>query len=206
MTPTVRNRSYGATMAEPPAYTTRPLDTETWSAFEALAARHNGVWNGCWCTWFITSDRPRTFDGNRDLKRRCVEAGTNHAALVFDGDRAVAWCEYGTPEQLPNIHHRKEYDATTTRLPDYRITCFFVDRAYRRQGVAAVALRGALDLIARAGGGVVEGYPHDLPPDKKVSASFLYNSTRTMYEDAGFTYDRPKGQGNCVMVRTVAPA
>jgi hypothetical protein len=26
-----------------------------------------------------------------------------------------------------------------------------------------------------------------------------------MYEREGFTYDRPKGQGNCVMVREVAP-
>jgi hypothetical protein len=27
-----------------------------------------------------------------------------------------------------------------------------------------------------------------------------------MYEREGFTYDRPKGQGNCVMVRTVPPS
>jgi hypothetical protein len=30
---------------------------------------------------------------------------------VFDGEVAVAWCEYGTPEELPNIYHRKEYEA-----------------------------------------------------------------------------------------------
>jgi hypothetical protein len=35
-------------------------------------------------------------------------------------------------------------------------------------------------------------------------SSFLYNGTRAMYEREGFTYDRPKGQGNCVMVRQVA--
>ena len=35
--------------------------------------------------------------------------------------------------------------------------------------------------------------------------ALLYNGTRTMYEREGFTYDRPKGQGNCVMVREVAP-
>jgi hypothetical protein len=39
-----------------------------------------------------------------------------------------------------------------------------------------------------------------------VSASFLYNGTRQMFEDAGFTYDRPKGKNNCVMSITVAPA
>ncbi len=125
---------------------------------------------------------------------------------MFDGEEAVAWCEYGPPAELPNIHHRKEYLATLDLMPDYRLTCFFVDRRYRRKGLATVALRGAVDLIAQAGGGVVEGYPHDIPPGKKMSASFLYNVTRTLYEREGFTYIRPKGQGNCVMRRTVAPS
>ena len=72
-------------------------------------------------------------------------------------------------------------------------------------GVAAAALRGALDLIAKAGRGV-EGYPHDIPEGKKISSSFLYNATRSVYEQAGFTYERPKdkGKGNCVMTTTIA--
>lgn len=123
----------------------------------ALAERHNGVWGGCWCTWFH-----RPFDdatkalGGRAVKQRLVEAGRAHAALVFDGDEAVAWCEYGSVEELPNIYHRKEWEAGVVRKPDYRLTCLFVDRRYRRQGVAAVAVQGALELIARAGGGLVE--------------------------------------------------
>jgi len=73
--------------------------------------------------------------------------------VVFDGDEAVAWCQYGSPEELPNITHRREVEAAGDPPPDYRITCFFVDRRYRRKGMAGVALRGALDLIALAGGG-----------------------------------------------------
>ena len=45
------------------------------------------------------------------------------AALVVDGDEAIAWCEYGTPEELPTIHHRKQYEAELDVLPDYRLTC-----------------------------------------------------------------------------------
>jgi GMP synthase (glutamine-hydrolysing) len=44
----------------------------------------------------------------------------------------VAWCEYGTPEELPRIYHRKEYEAGLDRLPDYRLTCFFVDNGLLR--------------------------------------------------------------------------
>lgn len=187
--------------------TVRALGPDTWPAFAALAERHHGVWGGCWCTWFHTmsSEKERDADANRALKERLVCEGRAHAALVFDGDVAVGWCQYGPPAELPNIKHRKQYDATSQQLPDYRVTCFFVDRHYRRQGVAGVALRGALDLIAHAGGGLVEGYPHDIA-GAKVSASFLYSATRTTFEEAGFTYDRPKGTKNCVMTKQVAPA
>jgi hypothetical protein len=187
--------------------TVRALGPETWGAFADLAERHNGVWGGCWCTWFHTMHAEKTFEteSNRELKERLVREGKAHAALVFDGDEAVGWCEYGSCEELPNIYHRKEYDATNDVRPDYRLTCFFIDTRYRRRGVSAVALRGALDLIARAGGGVVEGYPHDTE-GKKKSASFLYNGTRSLFERAGFELVRTKGKSNTVMRRTVAPA
>jgi GNAT superfamily N-acetyltransferase len=181
-------------------YVVKPLGPGTWDAFAQLVERHNGVWGGCWCTWFHTMHDEKTFDAqnNRALKEELVREGRAHAALVFDGDLAVAWCQYGSPAELPNIYHRKEYEATLDRLPDYRLTCFFVDKKYRRKGVAGVALRGVLELIAQAGGGTVEGYPHQTD-GKKVSASFLYSATRSLFEDAGFAYIRPKGKKNCVM-------
>jgi len=188
-------------------HTVRPLGLDTWDAYAALIERHNGVWGGCWCLAFHpkTPERGQSFDGNRSLKRRLVEEGAAHAALVFDGERAIGWCQFGTPAELPAIYHRKQYEAEADGPPDYRITCFFVDRDHRRAGVSASALRGALQLIAEAGGGVVEGYPQDTQ-GKKTSASFLYNGTRSLFERAGFTFDRPKGKHHCVMRAIVAPA
>jgi GNAT superfamily N-acetyltransferase len=142
-------------------------------------------------------------EDNRALKERLVSEGLAHAALVFDGDAAVAWCQYGTPAELPHIYHRKEYEAGLGTLPDYRLTCLFVDKNYRRRGVAGVALGGALDLIAQAGGGLVEAYPQDTA-GQQVSPTFLYNGTRRLFEQADFSYDRPKGRYHCVMSKTVA--
>lgn len=183
-------------------YPVKPLGPDTWDAFARLAERHNGVFGGCWCTWFHTLHAEKTFtaEGNRALKQRLVNEGRAHAALVFEGDEAVAWCQYGSAEELPNIYHRKEYEADLDRLPDYRITCLFVDKKYRRKGMSALALRGALGLIAQAGGGVVEGYPHDTDGQK---VSVLYNGTRSLFERAGFTYVRPKGMKNCVMRKEI---
>jgi GNAT superfamily N-acetyltransferase len=195
-------------------YAIKPLNPDTWNAFAQLAERYNGCWNavhgscwaqggGCWCMRFQRSCAPRQADeGNRARKERLVNEGRAHAALVFDGDAAVAWCEYGTPEELPNIYHRKEYLAGLGTLPDYRLTCLFVDKTYRGQGMAGVALRGALGLIAQAGGGVVEAYPQDTGGEQ-ISAFFLYNGTRSLFEQAGFSYDRPKGKYHCVMRKTI---
>jgi GNAT superfamily N-acetyltransferase len=183
-------------------YRLEALAPDTWDAFAGLAERHNGVFGGCWCTWFHTmhAEKQFTAEGNRELKQRLVDEGRAHAALVFDGDEAVAWCEYGPPTELPNIYHRKQYDEENDVQADYRITCMFVDRRYRRKGLAAVALQGALDLISAAGGGIVEGYPHD-PQGKRVAV--LYDGTRSLFERAGFTYIRPKGTRNCVMRKHV---
>ena len=188
-------------------FTVRPLAPTTWDAFADLAERHNGVWGGCWCTWFHTMHDEKTFDAgdNRALKERLVNEGRAHAALVFDGDEAVAWCQFGSPQELPNVKHRKEYEAELDSLPDYRLTCFFVDKRYRRRGVSALALQGALAIIAKAGGGVVEAYPQDTG-GKKITASFLYSVTRSLFEQAGFSYVRPKGKNHTVMRKAVNAA
>ena len=74
-----------------------------------MAERHNGAFGGCWCTWFQTmsAGKEHSYDENRSLRRRLVDECRAHTALVYDGDEAVAWCEYGSPAELPNIYHRR---------------------------------------------------------------------------------------------------
>ena len=191
-------------------YTIRALGADTWDAFAALCERNNGAgMGGCWCCWFheaTMSEREteiRACGGNEQYKHQRVLDGRAHAALAFEGDEAVGWCEYGPPSELPGVYHAKELAASGDPLPDFRLTCFFVDRRHRGRGVATAALHGALELIAHAGGGVVETYPRDAPG--KTSASFLYNGVRPMFEKAGFAYVRPKGTKNCIMRLTVTP-
>ena len=157
-------------------YRTAALSQQTWPRFEALAAKHNGVWGGCWCTWFHASSPERQEGGedNRPFKERLVCEGRAHAALVVSDDVAVGWCQYGRLDELTHIKNRKPYEAGQPTPADWRITCFFIDRDHRRQGVAALALEGAIDLIAAEGGGIVESFPHDVA-GQKTSASFLHN-------------------------------
>jgi len=186
-------------------YSIRPVDTETWGAYAALLDKHHGAGfgDGCWCTRFHPrAETGSTDESGRACKERLVREGKAHAALVFDGDVAVGWCQFGTPAELPRIYHKKEYEAGLVSLPEYRLTCIFVDRNRRREGMARVTVDGAVDLIARLGGGLVEAYPHDTT-GRTMSSTFIYDGTRSMFEKAGFDYERPKGKNNCVMRKVV---
>lgn len=86
-------------------------------------------------------------------RKKLVKEERAHAALVFDGDICVAWCQFGPPQELPNIYHKKEVESKMT-MPDWRITCIFVDKDYRKKGLSFFALNGALELIKNLGGGL----------------------------------------------------
>jgi GNAT superfamily N-acetyltransferase len=187
-------------------FTTKPLDETTWLDFARLVERHNGVWSGCWCMSFHPEGigRSKTAAQNRAEKERRVREGRAHAALVFDGVTCVGWCQFGSTEELPRIKSRAAYGEGLTALPDWRITCFFVDKAYRGKGVAATALEGALNEIARLGGGTVESYPEDAD-GRTVSSSFLHNGTAPMFERQGFKRTRRIGKNRWVLTKRLKP-
>jgi len=184
----------------------RPLDEATWPDFARLVSSHNGVWGGCWCMAFHPEGvgRSRTPEQNRLEKERRVREGRAHAALVYDGETCVGWCQFGSPDELPRIKNKRAYLPGLTDPPDWRITCFFVDKAYRGQGVASAALEGALREIDRLGGGTVESYPEDVE-DRSVSASFLHNGTIAMFERHGFERTRRLGKNHWVVTRVLHP-
>jgi GNAT superfamily N-acetyltransferase len=186
-------------------FSVKALDEGTWPDFADLVMRHNGIWGGCWCMSFHPEGlRGKTAAQNRAEKAGRVRAGRAHAALVYDGAACVGWCQFGPPEELPRIKNRREYDKGFTVAPDWRITCFFVDRAYRGHGVAATALAGALDQIANLGGGSVESYPDDAE-GRSVSGSFLHNATLSLFQQHGFETGRRIGKHRCVATKVVKP-
>lgn len=189
------------------ALVVRSLDVETWPDFAALVERHGGVWGGCWCMAFHEEGvgRGHTPAGNRAAKQARVEQGRAHAALVYDGGLCVGWCQFGPTGELPRIKHRRAYLAVVADAPDWRITCFFVDKTRRGRGIAAVALAGALEQIAHLGGGLVESYPEDMD-GRTLSGSFLHNSSVAMFEAQGFERTRRIGKHRWVVARTVPPA
>jgi ribosomal protein S18 acetylase RimI-like enzyme len=209
-----------------PPYVTRELSPETWPDFARLFSRGNG-WDFCWCMHF---HRCRTSRENKRLRTRAeksaqnrrdkrarVESGTTHGILVYAEGVPVGWCQYGRSAELPRIDESPHYRARCRKSGAcnlWRITCFVVDKRYRKQGIARVALRAALESIQAQGGGIVEAYP--LLPWESLCRSELRRRGRTpafgnvsthgtssIFEQEGFKAIAPFGHLNVLMRRTV---
>lgn len=189
-------------------YRTALLTAATWADFAGLVEAHHGVWGGCWCMGFHPEGvgRGHTAQGNREAKRAHTLAGTVHQILVYADDECVGWCQYGSPAELPTIVNRKTYDRGVAELPAWRIGCIFTATAHRGRGVARCAVGGALEAIARAGGGVVEAYPEQTAERPPQRGAYLHTGPESLYEQFGFVRDRRIAKWRWVMRAEVPPA
>ncbi len=181
----------------------RELGRETWPDFARFFESRHPVWGGCWCVAFHLKpgEPPGTAAENRAYKERLVRANQSHASLVYDGADVVGWCQFGPPAELPaRMIGNGKLDVAP---PDWRITCFLVDRDRRGEGIAKAALRGALRIIATKGGGTVDGYPIAIPRGKPYSNNFLWSGAASMFAELGFRRLGNLGSSKLVMRKVV---
>lgn len=188
--------------ADPTGMRVVPLGPQTWAEFAELVRRNNGIFGGCWCIGFHL-ERKLVLD-HEVAKRDLVFSDAAHAALVLDeSGRAHAWAQFGSVNELPGIKHRRAYDKEPPPVPDWRITCVYVDPKHRGRGLARLAVEGALDLIAAAGGGRVEAIS-ETTDGRVAHGRFLFSATAELLEDLDFTRVRQVGKHAWILSRVVA--
>ena len=181
------------------SYRTAPLSPETWDDFAALVEANNGVWGGCWCMGFHADGLTKDRAANKSAKQAHVGNGTVHQMLVYAGDEAVGWCQYGSPAELPNIKNSAAYDKDLVELPDWRIGCIFTGKGHRGSGVARAAVTAVLDAIRAGGGGLVEAYPEQVDDRPPQRGAYFHTGPETLFEELGFTRDRRIAKWRWVM-------
>ncbi len=141
-------------------------------------------------------------EANRRDHRALLLGGRAHGILVYRGGEPIGWCQFGRREELPRIEGGRKYRAIVGDLgepPRWRITCFFVDRPYRRAGVARLALHAALQSIRRHGGGIVEAYP-----TTHHRAVAIWFGTVSMFTRERFRTVRPFGRSHVLVRRRLS--
>jgi GNAT superfamily N-acetyltransferase len=164
--------------------TIHPLTPDLWPAFEDLFGTH-GASNGCWCMyWRIGSaynKRPRT--QNKAAFRSIVKRGPPPGLVAFAGDLAVGWCQITPRDELPWLDHSRMLQRVDD-VPVWSLSCFYVRRGYRRQGVMTALITAAVKAARRARAIALEAYPVDT--DQPKSSSNLYTGTAASFVRAGF--------------------
>lgn len=171
---------------------THPLSPGRWNDFEALFGER-GAYGGCWCMWWRITRREfeeQQGDGNRKAMKAIVESGEIPGLLFYSGEKAIAWCSIAPRENYASLNRSrilKKLDDT----PVWSLVCFFVDTAYRNQGLIQEVLRGAIEYVRDQGGKVIEAYP-TVPKGERLPPVSSYMGLPSMFEKAGFVeFARP---------------
>jgi GNAT superfamily N-acetyltransferase len=165
-------------------FTVHPLTPDLWPALEDLFGK-GGASNGCWCMyWRIGSGYyKRAREKNKMALRQIVKHGPPPGLLAFDGDRAVGWCQLTPREDLPWLAQARFFERVDD-APVWSLSCFYVRRGYRKQGVMSALIAAALQAAKRLRAPAVEAYPVDTA--RPESTSNLFTGTVSTFLRAGF--------------------
>jgi len=133
--------------------------------------------------------------------RGLCESGQPPGVIAYIDNVPVGWCSVSPRAGLSRLVNSRTVPKVDDQ-PVWSVICFVVRAGYRRKGVAAAMLDGAVGYARSQGAHVVEGYPLDTQ-GAKLSSTFAYVGTVTMFESAGFSRVMPTTSSHGGILRWV---
>jgi GNAT superfamily N-acetyltransferase len=122
--------------------------------------------------------------GNKRALRRLVDSGETPGLLAYLGKEPIGWCAVAPRERYVALARSRVLRPVDDR-PVWSISCLFVSKPYRRRGISSRLLGAAVDLAARRGARIVEGYPVE-PYADRAPDPFLWTGVPSAFRKAGF--------------------
>jgi len=143
----------------------------------------------CWCSYFRVRGRDwtnATPAENRELLSAAARRRHHAPGLVaYDEGTVVGWVSLGPREDYERLAYSKVL-APIDDVPVWSIVCFVVGRKSRGRGVAGELLVAAIDYAREHGAKMLEAYPVEVSPGKRIPAASAYQGTLRMFERARF--------------------
>ena len=181
-----------------------PLTPSRWSDLERLFGAR-GACGGCWCmAWRVPRSQWEAQKGlpNKRALRRLVDAGPPPGVLAYRDGVPVGWCAVAPRASYPVLSRSRVLAPVDDRAV-WSITCLFVRKAERRQGVSRRLLQAAVAFARSNGARIVEGYP--VEPDRDQPDPFVWTGLASAFRAAGFHEVARRSAARPIMRRILRP-
>jgi GNAT superfamily N-acetyltransferase len=164
-----------------------PLTKDKWKDFELLFGE-KGACGGCWCMWWkLTRSEFERHKGeaNKRLMKHSVELDEMPGILAYYNDEPIGWCAVAPREKYPALERSRVLKRIDER-PVWSVTCFYINKSYRKAGLTTAFLEFIIDYCRKKGAEIIEGYPID-PIKSSMPPVFAWTGFASSFRKAGFT-------------------
>ena len=127
-------------------------------------------------------DEARVYE-TRQMHKSIVDAGTSTGLLAYSHGEVAGWVAVEPRSAYPKLAHSRALKPVDDQ-PVWSVTCFFVAKKFRRNGITVELLKAAIEHVKAMGGKIVEGYPVDAKKD--MAAPFAFTGIASAFKQAGF--------------------
>ena len=189
--------------------TFHPATSDRWPDLEELFGER-GACGGCWCMfWRLPRKQFDAGKGatNKKAFKAIVRSDAEPGVIAYLDREPIGWCAIAPREHYIALERSRILQPVDDQ-PVWSISCLFVKKPYRRRGISTQMLRAAVDLAAKHGARVVEGYPV-APSMETMPDPFLWHGIPSAFIAAGFKEVLRRSQSRPIMrksTRSSTPA
>ncbi len=179
------------------------LTAATWKKYETLMGEKGGCGN-CWCMFFrlpykeFQANKP---GGNKILAKKLVNKGKPVGLIASLGEEPVGWIALAPREDYMKLENSRSFKPIDDK-PVWSITCFFVKKEYRHQGLSNQLIKGAVAFARKKKIKVLEAYPA-IPYAENVPHPFLWVGVLSSFKKNGFEVVRQSSKSRAMVRREV---
>ena len=162
------------------------LDKSKWKDFEKLFGER-GACGGCWCmAWRLKRSefQKQSGEGNKKAVKKLVNANETIGILAYYNDEPIGWCAVAPRDKYVRLGNSKVLKRIDDK-PVWSITCFFIDKKYRRHGISTELIKAVIKFCKSKSVKIIEAYP-TVPYSENIPAAFAWTGIPSAFEKAGF--------------------
>ena len=166
--------------------TFQPVTPDTLQDFMTVMGPRGGT-GGCWCMYWRRTKQEfeaGTEGENKDAMSAVVQSGRVPGIVGYVDGEPAGWIAVAPREDFPRLEKSRVLRPVDDQ-PVWSVTCFYVQKQFRKTGLSVHLLRAAVDYAGQQGAQIVEGYPVS-PTKKGYADAFVWTGLATVFLKAGF--------------------